>query len=404
MAAAPVTVAFLADYFVSWMGGAQLLANILNCLASVAPSQGVRVEVLMHARAIGKENDESLGDFLRVDLAGLRASGPFQCLVEGTALREIVFYRDLGRACAALGVRVIGPTGENLGRDFPLPWFGYVPDFQHQYLTHFFSQDERLFRDRQFRQVVENAWGVYVTSGAAAGDVERFYPGPARQRQVLRLPVALPRLDAIADLGAVTAAYGLQRPFFLSCSQRWLHKQHPLVLEAFATVVRRNPSWPLDLVFTGETSDHRDPGYSARVDARIHELGIADRVRVLGLVPRDHQLALVRLALAVVQASLFEGQAGASGTLEAALLGTRIIASDIATNRELAFGRQRYFDAASAEGLAGHLEAVVREVAASGSAEADIAAALPFDESGRQLLAMASGLQLISTLRAAAAA
>lgn len=400
----PLTVAFLADYYASWMGGAQLLANTLECLNSVAGNQNVRVEVLMHARVIGKDTQGDWGDVLRVDASSIRATGPLQCLLEGTQLRQIVFYRDLARAAAVLGVQVIGPTGENLGAEFPVPWFGYIPDFQHQYLVRFFRQEERMHRDRHFRALVENAHGLFVTSGAAAADAERFYPGAARSKQVLRLPLALPKLDHMADLGEVARSYGLGRPFFLSCSQRWLHKQHPLILRAFAETVARHPGWPLELVFTGETGDYRDPNHAREVDELIRSLGLADRVRVLGRIPRDHQLALIRIALAVVQASLFEGQAGASGTMEAALLGTRIIASDIGTNRELSFGRQRFFEAHSPAALALQMEQVVQDVAASGSADEDIAGALPFDESARQLLQMASGLQLLGTLRAAAKA
>jgi glycosyltransferase involved in cell wall biosynthesis len=397
----PLSVAFLADHYVGWMGGAHLLANLLNCVNSVAANQSVRVTVLMDMRGLGAAVPPGTGNLLSVEVANLRVAGPLQCLLDTTRTTHIVFYRDLRAAVQELGVQVIGPTAINLGTDFPIPWFGYICDFQHQYLADLFSQQERVQRDQLFRSLVENATGVFVTSATAAVDLERFYPAAAKAKQVLRMPTAMPDLADVTPPAAALARYGLARPFFLSCSQRWMHKQHPLILRAFAEMVAPNPQMPLDLVFTGDTSDYRDPAYSGRVDELIAALGLTDRVHVLGQVPRADQLALIRSTLAVVQASLFEGQAGASGTMEAALLGTRIIASDIATNRELPFGRMRFFAADSASALAAQMAAVVAESPAGAAAGLPVDAT-PFDDPSRQLLEMASGLNLLATLRAVA--
>jgi hypothetical protein len=87
------------------------------------------------------------------------------------------------------------------------------------------------------------------------------------------------------------------------------------------------------------------------------------------------------------------------------LLGSRIIASDIATNRELSFGRMRFFQADSAAALTDAMQSVLTEIDASGAAVAaapDNADGAPFDDPSRQLLEMASGLLLLSTLRTAA--
>lgn len=394
----PMTVAFLADYYASWMGGANLLAYLLDCTRAAAARQDARIELLMDARGLPDALQQRADPILALPTAGLQATGGLQCLLEESSIERIVFYRDLPQACQALGVDVIGPTGTDLGADFPVPWFAYVPDFQHQYLAHFFSQSERSARDRHFRSLIENACGVFVNSGTVAADIERFYPAPSRATRVLRLPALLPDLTDVADADATARKHGLERPFFLSCSQRWLHKQHPLILEAFADLVSMNPHLPIELVFTGDTVDHRDPQHAQRVDALIARLGLGDRVRVLGRVPRAEQLALIRLSMAVVQASLFEGGPGASGTLEATLLGTPAIASDIGPNRELPVGRMHFFDARSAAALSEQMGRVVAEVA--GAPDGGRPGA-PFDRQSIELLGVASGLQLLGALRCA---
>lgn len=396
----PLSIAFLADHYVGWMGGAHLLANVLNCVNSVAANQSVRVTVLMDMRALGGVADQTPGNLLHVDVGTLKVSGPLQCLLDTTRIGQIVFYKDLRRAVAELAIQVVAPSSINLGTDFPIPWFGYICDFQHQYLPHLFNQQERIQRDVLFRSLVENATGVFVTSATAATDVERFYPAAARSKPVLRMPTALPDISTVSAPEVVSGTYGIERPYFLSCSQRWLHKQHPVILRAFASLIDQDPNMPADLVFTGDTSDYRDPTYSAQVDALIVSLGIAGRVHVLGQIPRSDQLALIRSALALVQASLFEGQAGASGMMEAGLMGTRMIASDLGTNRELPFGRTSYFPVDDTAGLAARMAGVIADRAAAGPS-AHPAAAIPFDEPSRQLLEMASGLNLLASLRSA---
>ena len=397
----PLSVAFLADHYVGWMGGAHLLANLLNCVNSVAANQSVQVTVLMDIRALGASAEQTSANLLPVDVANLKVAGPLQCLLDTTRIGRIVFYKDLRRAVGELAIQVMGPASINLGTDFPIPWFGYICDFQHQYLPHLFSQQERIQRDVLFRSLVENATGVFVTSATAAVDVERFYPAAARSKQVLRMPTALPDITAISAPEVASSTYGIERPFFLSCSQRWLHKQHPVILQAFADLLACDPQMPADLVFTGDTSDYRDPAYSGKVDALIASLGLAQRVHVLGQIPRADQLSLIRSSLALVQASLFEGQAGASGMMEAGLMGTRMIASDLGTNRELPFGRTSYFPVDATGELTARMARVLADAAAGGEADRQ-AGAIPYDAPSRQLLEMASGLNLLASLRTAA--
>jgi glycosyltransferase involved in cell wall biosynthesis len=119
-------------------------------------------------------------------------------------------------------------------------------------------------------------------------------------------------------------------------------------------------------------------------------------VHHLGLVERADQLQLVAAAHALVSASRFEGGAGASGTLDAALLGTPIVASDIEPHRELGFGRSVFFDVTRSPALA---EALVSLGAPAGQ----VARQPLFNAQQMELLLTASGLQTLAALRAALA-
>jgi glycosyltransferase involved in cell wall biosynthesis len=391
----PLSVAFLADYYCGWMGGANLLGFVFQCAQLAAAAQNVRLHLLLSAAMLPPPARHGIDGFLPLAPRQIAADGPLRALLDSARPELVIFYADLGRTLDLLGVDVIGPTGFDLstvaaGR----PWFAYIPDFQHQYLPRFFSQEERLARDRQFRLLVENAAGVFVNSATVASDIERFYPGSSRRARILRLPQLLPATDHHCERGieGVLERYGIRRPYLLSCSQRWLHKRHDLIVEAFARIAQRCPQ--LELVFTGERTDHRDPEYAARVQAAIQRHGLQGRVHSVGLIPRDEQLALIADAQAIVQASIFEGGPGASGTLEAALLGTPIVASDIPANRELMFAAARFFEADSIDGLVRAIEGAL-EGAGDGRAP-------PFTQDEREVLAMASGLAFLAALRAVA--
>jgi len=391
----PISIALLAGYYVSWMGGADILGFLLNAMSRAAPAQNATIHLLMNARQPPESLRREVRDFLPLRREQITAEGPLRWLLDSVASLEVVlFYKDLAATLDALQVDVIGPTGENLGGDFARPWFSYVPDFQHQYLAHFFSQRERMQCDLHFRALVENSTDVFVNSATVAADIRRFYPWAAKSRRIHRFAQVFPDVSAaMAGPGnAVLARYGIERPYLLSCSQRWLHKQHELILAAFAEFRSRNPATDLQLLFTGERDDYRNPAYAQAVVSLVDKLGLADHVRHLGLIARADQLQLIAGAEGVVQASLFEGGPGASGALEAALLGTPVIASDIEANRELPFGRFQYFDAKSSSALAD----AIAELVAEGPSP-------PFDREQIDFLATASGVQTIAALRSAVA-
>jgi glycosyltransferase involved in cell wall biosynthesis len=392
---APMSVAFLGDYFCYWMGGANILGFILNCAQRAAAPQNARIYLLLNARMLPAQSRAGIDDFLPVRAEQINADGPLRALIETARPELLIFYNDLRRTLDALEIDVVGPTGFDLsGAVGGRPWFGYIPDFQHQHLPHFFSQDERFRRDRLFRGIVENSGGVFVNSATVAADIQQVYPAASRRTRILRIPQLLPRVEYALAAGfeALRRRYRVRAKYLISCSQRWLHKQHDLIIEAFARLAPERPE--LDLVFTGETSDSRDPDHGPRIEALIDRLGLRGRVHSLGLIARDEQLALIDHAQLLVQASLFEGGPGASGTLEAALLGTPIVASDIGPNRELYFAAARFFEVSSLASLVAALEETLGREPQARSA--------PFDAEQIDFLALASGIQFLASMRAAA--
>ena len=229
------------------------------------------------------------------------------------------------------------------------PWIGYLYDYQHAYFPHLFSSDELARRDAHFRLMLERASHVVVNAQSVVHDVQRFHP--EHGAHIVAMPFSAAPNRSWFELAALDPhSYGIGAPYFIICNQFWQHKDHATAWQAFAQVALQYPD--VELVCTGETQDSRNPGYFPELMESAQRLGIAGRLRVLGLIPKVDQIRLLRGAIAVLQPSLFEGGPGGGAVFDAVSLGVRAIVSDIPVNLELPPGDIMFFKAGQSSSLA----------------------------------------------------
>lgn len=381
-------IGIFADYFMQWMGGAGILLLISEALKDAEAISDSEVTLLFSAPA---ELQSMTRNVVFADVGSIRASGVYEHFFAQTTFEKACFVRDARRAVSELGIDVIGPTGVSLGSDFQVPWVSYIPDFQHRHFPGFFSENERTQRDTHFRRLLYNSVMTVVNSSVVMEDIKTFYAKAERPGSLHLLPMLLPKISVSISQSDIRTKYSLADEYLICCSQQWMHKRHEVAIKAFRRMLDSGGSSEKILVFTGVQSDYRAPNYGSEIERLIDKLQLRNHVRYLGYCPRDEQLALIQNAVAIVQASVLEGGAGASGTLEAALLGTPVIASDIAPNRELGIGRCDFFTVDDEVSLANRM-------AAAFGARRSRAIACP------QIAAMnlAGGIRLTELLRQAA--
>ncbi len=204
----------------------------------------------------------------------------------------------------------------------------WIPDLQEHRFPEFFPPEELEDRYARNARWLERHRHVMVSSRDVAADVRRYYPGAANRIHVVRFAAFTDLALKGADLAALRAPYDLPARYVHVANQFWRHKNHAVVLEALAELGPGGPA----VVFTGREEDYRDPAYGPSVKALAAQLGVEDRVRFLGFLPRADQLAVMQGAFAVLQPSLCEGWS--TVVEDAKALGRRVIASDIAVHRE----------------------------------------------------------------------
>jgi glycosyltransferase involved in cell wall biosynthesis len=251
----------------------------------------------------------------RRDIVG-RAASMLQAHVAPRRVRRELELDDLGAIHFPLTV-MLPPL------DHP-PAVTTVLDLQHELLPQLFSPVERIYRRLTYRTAATRSRLVIaISQHVKETAVERLGLPPERVR-VVHLGV---------DRERFKPGDAPREPFLLYPANNWPHKNHALLVEAFARIRRERPD--LRLVLTG--SGHERSAYPAGVE-------------VLGRVSDETLTDLYRRASALVFPSLYEGFG--QPPLEAMASGCPVAAARNTAIPEVCGDAARYFDPTSEEDLA----------------------------------------------------
>lgn len=258
-------------------------------------------------------------------------------------------FRTISRLCRReLGVErylrgqnikaLFGPmVTYRLGSIATLSWFF---DFQHVHHPEFFSDKERISRDRYFLESSRYATKIILLSRTVQKDFESFIPHFAYKACPLS-PVSFIPQDAYKrDVSSILKIYQLPQKFFYLPNQFWKHKNHEVVFQALRILKDKGEKFLV--VCTGSRNDYRFPKRFEELGDMIHKWRIKDCVRFLDIIPHDDVLMLMRQSICVVNPSFFEGW-GLSVD-EARSLGKQVLVSDIPVHREQNPPKVHYFN------------------------------------------------------------
>ena len=205
----------------------------------------------------------------------------------------------------------------------PLPTVVTIHDVQYLHFPANFTKLKRTWLRCNVPQAARRSEIVAVTSHFVERDVVEGYG--VDPRRVAIVPFGSERLfgphpegaDAVRDL------YRLERPYFLFPGRSYPHKNHRLLIEAYAPLAEE-----ADLVLTGPRW-FLDP----EIATAARNLGLMGKVRHLGLVPRAHLAGLYEGAVALAYPSRFEGFG--APVLEAWSVGCPVLSSNAAALPEV---------------------------------------------------------------------
>jgi glycosyltransferase involved in cell wall biosynthesis len=241
--------------------------------------------------------------------------------------------KALTLVCAQEGIEALIPSIRSFASGFPVPWVGYIYDFQHRALPDNFSAREIRSRDHYFAEMLKNAPVVICNALAVKRDAERFVERIEAEMIALPFSAMPPPAWFDTDPAKVRLKYGIGARYFIISNQFWIHKRHDLAFAAFAELAKQDLQ--IELVCSGSTEDWRAPGHLARLMQILEVAGVQGRVHILGMVGKSEQIALMRGSVAVIQPTSFEGGPGGGSVFDAVALGVPTLVSDIPVNREI---------------------------------------------------------------------
>jgi len=199
-----------------------------------------------------------------------------------------------------------------------------VHDVQHEAYPEFFSRPELAYRKLVYGWTVRRSRIVITVSEFARRTlIERLRLDPERVRAI----------HSGIDHARFRRGDAKREPFLLYPANRWPHKNHRRLFEAFAIVRRERPELRLVLTGSGHEGKPTPPGVELR-----------------GWVSLDELAELYRRAAALVFPSLYEGFG--QPPLEAMACGCPVAVSRVASLPEICGDAAEYFDPGSPDDIA----------------------------------------------------
>ena len=247
--------------------------------------------------------------------------------------------------------------------DFPVPIYGktiiasWIPDFQHKFYPHFFSQINLFFREIRFKSILKYTNVLVLSSNDALMHLKDFYKFSENLNVKVLQFVSMIREHSVTSYEIVKNKYQLNLPFFLVSNQFYEHKNHLVVLKAIK--ILKEEGFQFEVIFSGKTEDYRNSNFFPSILKFIESNNLGSHLKILGLIPREDQLSILLGSLSVIQPSKFEGW---STIIEdAKTLRHQIICSSIPVHVEQLGRKGVYFSPDSYEDLSDKMRDFIKK-------------------------------------------
>jgi len=227
----------------------------------------------------------------------------------------------------------------------------WYADLQHEYYPEFFSRRKIIERTLRIKFILKNSDDLVVSSKAVADDFRRFF----RLRKKLRMHVfhfvsVIEDIDSL-DISEIRGKYNLPEDYYMISNQFHKHKNHRVLLRSLALLKEKGRK--IHMAMTGRFPDADQSVYMRELHSIISDNNLKPNISLLGVIPRNEQLLLMKHSRGVIQPSLFEGW---STVIEDAIsLQVPVIASSLPVNIEQLGTDGCYFEPEDYKALAGIL-------------------------------------------------
>ena len=222
----------------------------------------------------------------------------------------------------------------------------WIPDFQEKYFPVNFDTNEIKIRNMFQLNLAKTKNKIVFSSTDAFNDFEKYLPNHLNKTFVLNFAVSHQK-NVSTSFEELKNKFLIRSHFFYCPNQFWSHKNHITVFKAVLLAKSEIPN--IQIVFTGNTNDPRNPEHFHDLELFIKENSLEENIKILGFVAREEQISLYKNSIAIIQPSLFEGWN--TSIEDAKYFNQFVIASEINVHKEQLETNFELFPKQSAEFL-----------------------------------------------------
>lgn len=223
--------------------------------------------------------------------------------------------------------------------DPAVPVVSVIYDLQYRYHPQFFEMEDRLARERNFKEACRLADRLVCISEYVRSTV--LENSDLLPENVVSIPIRLFDRLQKPDPEIIKVSlqkYGLEaNDFLLYPANFWPHKNHLMLFTAFGMFRSRHPESKLSLLCTGAPS-----GRMETLQKATRGMGLNPWIHFLGFLSENEFAALLSSCRALIFPSLYEGFG--MPVLEAMAFGKPVLCSNVTSLPEVGGDAVIYFD------------------------------------------------------------
>lgn len=324
-------------YNENWIGGTYYIENLIYALNTLPDAQKPHIVIITNSTKDQKIAKKKIQyPYSSFQLGSGEQNKVFQFInkITGKFLKTNFFNQKIQKLDAVF------PYYRSTQQSLAKKKIYWIADFQEHYTPNFFSKEAIESRKMAQLEVVNSNENLVLSSNDAYENLKEIYPSHSVAVSILPFAVTHPKFEHL-NIDSLLNKYQIQKKYFICPNQFWKHKNQIVILQAVLELKMRGKL--INIVFTGNSSDYRNPGYYGELQEFINENDLKQELKFLGFIDRAEQLKLIQNSISVIQPSLFEGWS--TVVEDAKSLNKNLIVSDIKVHREqLINSNAEFFD------------------------------------------------------------
>lgn len=327
-----INIALVSKGGTYWLGGNYYIKNLIYCLNTLPEREDLNIFLLIFkGEEKIYEDVKSLVDKI-VNIDEHLAPFNIQNRIRWKLKREFTksFNPRLEEFLIKENINIIYPSLVRQGTSSHFSQLEWIPDFQYLHFPEGSNINEIHERKTEFGRIAQYSPFIILSSSMAETDCHKEFPQSINKTHVLKFKVFITDEQLSGSFNGVQGHYNIPNKYFLISNLIAPTKNHILVLKALVLLKEKGIS--PNLVLTGSAFDYRNPNFFNKILEFIHCNNLHNQVKILGIIPKQDQITLMRNSMAVIQPSRFEGWH--TGVEECKFLGKKVILSDIPVHVE----------------------------------------------------------------------